>query len=491
MSEIFSWCPDIEEGALNQMKILSELPFVDFCALMPDCLEENSEVLTDKGFKLIRDLDYSDKIANVDIKTKLAFFDFPSKIIYRDLRSNESVYSLEFGRFDFSMISTENHRNWFDDHETKTKDIPDISYIKNYIWNSNGLKDETKCLLTEDEIRFIAWIVGDGNIKITKNKNSNNYRLRFGLKKERKISRLLYLCQKIDIHPTVSVDKKQTTIIINTKESDKYINIVTLDKIFPMWFISLGKKYATALVEEYLQVDGDYTNYVKFNTIKLNSKKKSILDFFSAIISLNIGNSYISSRKHFSSYTNKEEILFYLTVIPSERLYHCKSGLHNTKVIKRKIEYNKKVVCLSCTSGYFIARQNNRTFVTGNCHEGMTMPIGGVIACRNVIIPNAVGVDCGCGMGAVKTNLNLSDFTTEKREEILHSFSRSIPTGFSHNSDKREKEIKIKYEEKIEYILNKHNLSTEYKPFNLIQICEEVYGQVGTLGGGKVIASRP
>ena len=40
-----------------------------------------------------------------------------------------------------------------------------------------------------------------------------------------------------------------------------------------------------------------------------------------------------------------------------------------------------------------------------DCHQGYGMPIGGVLATHNVIIPNAVGVDIGCGMCAVKTSL--------------------------------------------------------------------------------------
>jgi len=38
-------------------------------------------------------------------------------------------------------------------------------------------------------------------------------------------------------------------------------------------------------------------------------------------------------------------------------------------------------------------------------HEGYGMPIGGVLATKGVVIPNAVGVDIGCGMCAVKTSL--------------------------------------------------------------------------------------
>ena len=42
-------------------------------------------------------------------------------------------------------------------------------------------------------------------------------------------------------------------------------------------------------------------------------------------------------------------------------------------------------------------------------HMGYGMPIGGVLATKGVVVPNAVGVDIGCGMCAVKTNIkNLS-----------------------------------------------------------------------------------
>lgn len=38
-------------------------------------------------------------------------------------------------------------------------------------------------------------------------------------------------------------------------------------------------------------------------------------------------------------------------------------------------------------------------------HGGKGMPIGTVLATRNLVIPNAVGLDIGCGMCAVKTNI--------------------------------------------------------------------------------------
>ena len=46
-------------------------------------------------------------------------------------------------------------------------------------------------------------------------------------------------------------------------------------------------------------------------------------------------------------------------------------------------------------------------------HGGMGMPIGGVLATKNVVVPNAVGVDIGCGMCAVKTNLMAEEIPKE------------------------------------------------------------------------------
>ena len=64
-----------------------------------------------------------------------------------------------------------------------------------------------------------------------------------------------------------------------------------------------------------------------------------------------------------------------------------------------------------------------------DCHQGYGMPIGGVIACEDTVIPNAVGVDIGCGMGAVKTNVLASEITKEKLREVIILIKKSIPCG--------------------------------------------------------------
>lgn len=70
-------------------------------------------------------------------------------------------------------------------------------------------------------------------------------------------------------------------------------------------------------------------------------------------------------------------------------------------------------------------------------HQGYGMPIGGVMAARDVIVPNAVGVDIGCGMLAAKTSLKVQDLTIEQLKAIMGGIRRRVPVGFSRHAEPR------------------------------------------------------
>lgn len=72
-----------------------------------------------------------------------------------------------------------------------------------------------------------------------------------------------------------------------------------------------------------------------------------------------------------------------------------------------------------------------------DCHPGYGMPIGGVIACKDDIIPNAVGVDIGCGMGAVRTSVPVSATDRKQLRDVVTKIRELIPCGEgkSHRSN--------------------------------------------------------
>src|SRR5512132_688916 len=49
-------------------------------------------------------------------------------------------------------------------------------------------------------------------------------------------------------------------------------------------------------------------------------------------------------------------------------------------------------------------------------HYGKGATVGSVIAMKGAVSPAAVGVDVGCGMGAVETNLTASDLPESLRQ---------------------------------------------------------------------------
>ncbi|MFP7755331.1 RtcB family protein [Thermodesulfobacteriota bacterium B35] len=66
-----------------------------------------------------------------------------------------------------------------------------------------------------------------------------------------------------------------------------------------------------------------------------------------------------------------------------------------------------------------------------DAHQGYGMPIGGVLATRDVVIPNAVGVDIGCGMCAVRTSL--TEVPQEMLKKAMSGIRRHVPLGFRHH----------------------------------------------------------
>ena len=105
--------------------------------------------------------------------------------------------------------------------------------------------------------------------------------------------------------------------------------------------------------------------------------------------------------------------------------------------------------------------------VMPDVHFGKGATVGSVIATKEAVIPAAVGVDIGCGMAAVKTNLTSADFSGGDVAAIRNSIERGIPVGF--NAHKRATEGALEW-------------ASEH-PNNALN--ERAVTQLGTLGGGN------
>ena len=103
-------------------------------------------------------------------------------------------------------------------------------------------------------------------------------------------------------------------------------------------------------------------------------------------------------------------------------------------------------------------------------HEGYGMPIGGVLASNGVIVPNAVGVDIGCGMCAVKTSL--TEIQTKHLKKIMSRIREMVPLGFHHHEHKQA----IHLMPDTSKIISSGIVEKEF---------DNALSQIGTLGGGN------
>jgi len=95
---------------------------------------------------------------------------------------------------------------------------------------------------------------------------------------------------------------------------------------------------------------------------------------------------------------------------------------------------------------------------------------------KDAICPSAVGVDIGCGMMAVQTDLD-PDKVTAKLDEIVHSIRRSIPVGFNANRDLTQ-EVK-------DWVVRDDARGSQGLVSQGQGLREKAHHQLGSLGGGN------
>lgn len=123
-----------------------------------------------------------------------------------------------------------------------------------------------------------------------------------------------------------------------------------------------------------------------------------------------------------------------------------------------------------------------------DCHWGMGATVGSVIPTVGAVMPAAVGVDIGCGMMAVRTNLAAKSAFSEERDKAMFEYiSRAVPHGRTDNGGARDigswgdipEDIKTVWIDKFDFdyakLMKRHPEA----------ISKNAARQLGTLGTGN------
>ena len=116
-----------------------------------------------------------------------------------------------------------------------------------------------------------------------------------------------------------------------------------------------------------------------------------------------------------------------------------------------------------------------------DCHAGKGATVGSVVAMKGAVSPAAVGVDTGCGMAALRTNLDAHKLD-RKLKQIRSDIEAAVPVGFcAHDEPAVDRVQSLALRNRIIALMGRFG-DLDKRVQDRVQ---KVWKQIGTLGGGN------
>lgn len=337
------------------------------------CVDEDTEVLTEDGWKKIPQVTLEDKVACWAEDNSISF-EHPTDTI-----TTRPTTAVKITRKDKELYFSPNHRlplrvaskQSSTYGEVKVIHAEDYKASHYYNWITSG-QNKKEEFLTPLERLYIA-IEADGNLCYDKENPRGHERQRdrgdrYGTKdyrytycvrlgKARKIERFEKLLDESGVKFQQGADQageKCWTIWLNVDA--KHFN--------RCFSINMGKDKAQEFLEELIFWDGTYEK----STTRWYTNKLEEADFVQGVAAqcgmranIMVVNRLGNLRK--GAWQTPYDRLTYAVSILSNQVDYCGEEMTPTT-----IPWNKPMYCLTVPTSYFVARRDGLVFVTGNCH---------------------------------------------------------------------------------------------------------------------------
>ena len=398
------------------------------------CVDEQTECLTQQGWKKYNDLNLGENIITFNVDTdQLEVKPLLAKYVYE---CNEEITKVDSR--DLSMWITNNHR-CIVLKRTKKGERKEIIYAQflnsrtKILTGSKGLLNQTE-IYPNSFIEVLAWILTEGHyfkdsnrIAIYQNKGEKADRIRNALIKSN-----LTFSERARHGVYRGYDRsKQLCFIIKAKDT-KQIKEIAPNKEIPISFLfKLSRKQLELFLEITIQGDGNKRQDGRKSIVQKNQKSVDLYQICAILLGYraNIG----TPRKEIQ---RKDIQRIFLT-------NHYWTGLRKTNgkgtSIKRE-KYIGKVWCPNTENGTFVARRNGKIFITGN-----TFPPKLPEFCIKAGSPeNGVILDPFAGSGTtlmVARQLGRSAIGIEISPEYANLIKQRLNWGFDLNIEWKIDEI--------------------------------------------------
>lgn len=315
------------------------------------CLDEETEILTQRGWLHIDELELTDRCYSYNTKDK--DFSFQNIDEIHRYRYTGSMYSFEGKRVNFR--GTEHHKHLlltrYNSDKYEYVSSKDLGQKQRWIL-CQGSSDKQGLGLSDDFLRLYVWINADGSFE-------NGSLVRFHLKKRRKISYLTDLLDKMDIKYSYKTSKIGTVRINFSLPSElRGFSFKPLD----FRFIDMNRRQVSIFFEEYANTDGYRTAR---NCLQIYSSREQEIDIIQNIC---VQNGFMCNKivRH-----RKGGYIGWVASVNFSRKYADYKFKGKVKIEEVKGE---PVWCITTKNSNFLIRRNGKTHFTGNSHSKIQLP---------------------------------------------------------------------------------------------------------------------
>ena len=356
-----------------------------------DCyLEEETEFLTNNGWKKFDEISESDLLGCFDSNHELQFK--PALNKFDELYSGE-IYTYDSPYVRFSV--TPNHKLYISECHRSAKNNFSTNYDKNLSnWRLESLENifnskrsyyhQIQCLINnkldnpefdDDFIKILGMFLSEGcYLRDKKTKTPNGIRIsqtneRLGCKimesiKKYKIKRYVYSYKTRNKGNEYAYDCTDSFVLDKILECG---DCNAIGKKIPNYVYSFSKRQFDILLDSMISGDGTYHKQ-KGHRIYYTFSEKMAKDLHT-LLTLNGYNSQIYKYNYDypSRYKRKDEIMnptYQVFISKFHKQYH---SLNKNKHFKKRIVNNSRIVCFETEYGTLITRNDNRIAFHGNC----------------------------------------------------------------------------------------------------------------------------
>lgn len=395
--KIFEWFSNEDDAILNNIAVATtgfDEPSIrnvvvnrstmSLPLFLQMCVDMETEILTNDGFKKCDDIQVGDIVASYNIDNAISYEPCLNKI-ERFINKDECFYSIKSPQLDFRV--TNQHKLLCKKKKSLVYELMDAELAakntSSYKVPISGKSEKKGIDLTDDQIRFIGWFISDGTL----NRKTKGVRIYQSLAQPEYLHKSIEDCIKgcgfkygKNEHKRTGLLSKYKNVIGYTVSSGKprgtdkhltgYSEIAEyLDKNIHPYLMSMNARQLGVFLETLNYGDGVKRKNAYWNVLTKTITAGSNKVFADRMQILCIENGY---KCNISTHYYNKSLLYNLQIREKDFAAIKGSGEKDgNRLLKENItNFAEKVWCVETVNKTIITRRNGKVVIMGNCGRG-------------------------------------------------------------------------------------------------------------------------